>query len=828
MKRALFFIILSLAICKTINAQIQDVVAFSYDNLSFDTIGEFTRVSLFECGTIDSIGHPELPRFEVKYVIPLDKQVSGVFVTDSIVQFLQGNYKLYPKQPDIPIGDTISSFVYLDSLVYRSYQPYFKNTIEYVGKFNEFGYQVALFYIYPLNYIPSQHQLQFCSSLSFTIQLSNCNSDFQRPKMESRRMFELTKKLVTAQIRNVSDFNNTYGGPMRIIETNEKVSMSNALLQNDLEVLPEYIVITNDRDINGNNIESYDSQTMTDIFQAFADWKTQKGAPTVVVTIDDICANYIGNDIQNKIHNFLTDVYQEYGTMYVLFGGDVNIVPERITDTIVIHSAQNENRYVFPTDLYYTAIETSWDSNGNGNYGEYPPIDGDSTDNTSEFFHGRAPINNCIEASTFIEKCMTYEKMIGIENRSYVDNVTMMIGALGTSISDYQNYVRNQPDAYLGLWRRPTSNNIPKVSGIIQDNIVRWRLFEDYYQFDQNLPQISYHSIGWENHSMNLCHQNVVASLGDHFPISLQNEIPHIVLHLDHSSYLAMGTSSIHRNETIDRIDVDGFSNRPYYQIIMTLGCSPGEYHKDCIAEHFLNNPNGGTVAIFASSSSSSKEKETPFFSAFVSSLYDYENLLGNTTNAFLYNTGIIHQNYLMHVAGDEWIVFIKRKNHLFGDPELPIWTREPIDLIVSATPSTFTNQDNQFTVSVSGMAYSEYSTNDVDVCVMKDNEVYQRQHYDGTAHSHNFVFEEVNPETAGELKVTVTGHNYIPYETTVPVTITGKNVYIVEQNVMDESGNCDGKLDAGETVNFKIALQNNGTVNLTNVTAILSCEFLD
>lgn len=132
MKRALFFIILSLAICKTINAQIQDVVAFSYDNLSFDTIGEFTRVSLFECGTIDSIGHPELPRFEVKYVIPLDKQVSGVFVTDSIVQFLQGNYKLYPKQPDIPIGDTISSFVYLDSLVYRSYQPYFKNTIEYV------------------------------------------------------------------------------------------------------------------------------------------------------------------------------------------------------------------------------------------------------------------------------------------------------------------------------------------------------------------------------------------------------------------------------------------------------------------------------------------------------------------------------------------------------------------------------------------------------------------------------------------------------------------------------------------------------------------------
>ncbi|WP_373826652.1 C25 family cysteine peptidase [Bacteroides heparinolyticus] len=69
---------------------------------------------------------------------------------------------------------------------------------------------------------------------------------------------------------------------------------------------------------------------MVDVFQELADWKTQKGIPTKVVTIEDISANYAGNDTQERIHNFLADVYDNYGTLYVLFGGDVNVVPARM------------------------------------------------------------------------------------------------------------------------------------------------------------------------------------------------------------------------------------------------------------------------------------------------------------------------------------------------------------------------------------------------------------------------------------------------------------------------------------------------------------------
>lgn len=34
-----------------------------------------------------------------------------------------------------------------------------------------------------------------------------------------------------------------------------------------------------------------------------------------------------------------------------------------------------------------------------------------------------------------------------------------------------------------------------------------------------------------------------------------------------------------------------------YSQIVISSGCTPADITKDCIAEHFLNNPNGGAVA---------------------------------------------------------------------------------------------------------------------------------------------------------------------------------------------------------------------------------------
>ncbi|WP_373826651.1 C25 family cysteine peptidase [Bacteroides heparinolyticus] len=461
--------------------------------------------------------------------------------------------------------------------------------------------------------------------------------------------------------------------------------------------------------------------------------------------------------------------------------------------------------FIYPFDLYYVAIDNSWDANKNGVYGESV----DNADDHPDFYYGRAPVETVIEASTFVLKCKEYEILSEINpiERQYVNNIVGMQAYL--SLPGQPHDFRMQKMEKLFDYVNSTNN---LHSGISQNNIVKWRGY-DPYDFVG--------SVNYENYHFNLSKNNALDCFGGIIPTS-NDKRAHIVLHCDHSSYLSLGTSALLSNMTVDRNDILTFSNNPLYQILFTVGCSPGEYDKDCIVERFLNNASAGAVAVCASSQTSIVGEEN-MFASFIKDLYDYEEN-GVMSNSEFFKLGVIHSRAASSYS--TFNVYI-RKNHLFGDPELPIWTREPVDLSVSTTPSIITNQDNELTVNVSGMVYSGLSTNDVDVCVMKDNEIYLREHYDGTSPTHNFVFN-ITPETAGDLKVTVTGHNYIPYETTVPVNITGKNVYISNKTVLDATGNNDGNLDAGESANLSISLKNNGTVNLANVTATLSCEFFD
>ena len=633
-------------------------------------------------------------------------------------------------------------------------------------------------------------------------------------------MYDITENLIYNRIRNKSAFAICDNGPLDIPQgPNTPAHNYISLLNMSNNVDPEYIIITNNYDIYGNLIED-DEHTgvlMTDVFQELADWKTQTGIPAKVVTIDDISTNYYGDDTQEKIHNFLADVYYNYGSLYVLFGGDTNIVPEKMVYC-------NTGDYdLLPTDLYYVAVNSSWNNNKNAIYGE--PEDIDLQYETPQFYYGRASVENISEAITFVEKSYKYENMTNItpDNMNYVNNIVVMSRLI---------YYEREIEKGLGRTLDKYDNSLNFIGqsnyGITQNNIEKWRLYIEDFDFVFDTIMMPNLCIGnsweWINHNSIFSRDPAIACFSSRIPMSsIDNpKYGHFIFHLDHSSYISMGISSEIMHQTINRTDVDGFSNAPFYQIIYAGGCYPGEYHKDCITEHFINNPNGGAVAMFASSSTSSNENR-----GFVHMLKDLYYFVDNNVNTspHLYTLGTLHDNSLSE--GNGTISFKKRKHHLFGDPTIGIWTREPLHLTVTTTPAIISNQQNHLTVSVSGMDYSEYATNDVVVCVMKDNEIYLREKYKGTAHNHDFVFI-VNPETEGELKVTVTGHNYIPYETTVPVTVTGKHIYMSGMTINDVTGNNDNNLDVGETVNFGISLKNNGTINLTNVCATICCEFIN
>lgn len=166
----------------SVSAQINDVITFSINDIEIDTIGNYSKLSMPGCSYTDVIGYPELPRLEVRYVIPTDRIVSDVIVSDSVVQILQGDYLIIPHQPSTRMGDTSAFFVQPDSSVYKSNLPYPRKMVELVEQYYEFGYHIALLYVYPLIYYPQQQTLRFNSSISLSLSLSIMKWLFYNPK----------------------------------------------------------------------------------------------------------------------------------------------------------------------------------------------------------------------------------------------------------------------------------------------------------------------------------------------------------------------------------------------------------------------------------------------------------------------------------------------------------------------------------------------------------------------------------------------------------------------------------------------------------------------
>lgn len=677
---------------------------------------------------------------------------------------------IYPAQPQNPINEPPPAFVEPISSIYSSNTKYPSTVIEIASQQYDKGYHIVTLHIYPLSYIPKDKRLSLFTNIAFILNYENEANPPIKPKSQSEFMYNVVRNQIASMVKNSSDIDQMDGKPQRIVSNSEQLSMINSSASSSDNIKPVYIIITNNTDVNGVSVPKYGTKSMTDIFNELAIWKTKKGVPTIVVTVDEIKEQTTGCDLQEQIHNFLKDIWIESGTTYILFGGDVNIVPVRFI--------AGGHDGLFPSDLYYTAVENDWNANGNNIFGEN---NGDKSDITSEFYFGRAPVENGSEAHTFVSKVLAYEKLSDCPNSSYVNNDMFLVAHISIWEDKFGNIIYDDSDI-------KGTNTI--IDNVTQNGIRKWRLYDRYHLYNGN---------------QELCKNSVVNNLNSGQSFGRF----HFIYHLDHSGYSGMGASSQLKNEKLYRDDMDNLSNNNYWQILYTNGCSPGDFEKDCIIERYLNNPNGGGVAAIASSDPS-YASEKKFLKDFMEQIY--KTIYGNPTN---FNIGAVHNSSLESLGN----TLEKRKNHLFGDPEMPIWTKTPKVLAVSV-PSTVSNLSNTVTVNVSGMTYLN---EEVMVCLYKEGEIYDRQQITVTSTSKTFTFN-IESQTAGTLYVTVTGHNYIPCEKSIQVNISGNNLYVSGNSIMDVNGNSNQQLDAGETANLNITLKNNGTTLISDVDVRLQC----
>ena len=219
-------------------------------------------------------------------------------------------------------------------------------------------------------------------------------------------------------------------------------------------------------------------------------------------------------------------------------------------------------------------------------------------------------------------------------------------------------------------------------------------------------------------------------------------------------------------NESWTTSNVMSLNNGDRTPVVLNICCYNGRISaSDCLSEVWLEKYPGGAVASWASSDPSYTTANHALDKAFYWAFCDNTNHSTPFTPP-MWDIGwaAVYADWHM-VATQGSAGQTNYKMYLWcGDPALELWLGQPADPVVSH-PTQIPTGPQDFTVTVSD---SKAPIEDALVCVYKENEVYE---YGWTDASGQVTFS-INPQTLGTMFVTVTPHNFLPYEGTCEVTV--------------------------------------------------------
>ncbi|MFX1502363.1 MAG: C25 family cysteine peptidase [Promethearchaeota archaeon] len=161
-----------------------------------------------------------------------------------------------------------------------------------------------------------------------------------------------------------------------------------------------------------------DNQNFIDAVKPLMEWKNEKGVKTVILSNFSL---YGGFDNAEKIRNMIKEYYQKHNIRWVLLAGDTenSLIPIRKVYNPDVYRVYNGlktetigGEYEKPTDYYYADLTGSWDSDGDGEWGEAPQDNSYGLDEISwdpEVYVGRLPADNAYELEIMINKTLKYE-----------------------------------------------------------------------------------------------------------------------------------------------------------------------------------------------------------------------------------------------------------------------------------------------------------------------------------------------------------------------------------------------------------------------------------
>jgi len=457
---AVFILIFALfqGIAYTSTAQ---AITYTYDfsNLQIDTLstllGTFSTISLDECQSTNIPGNPLLPIYVTNIELPIGKTIGSISTYFHLKSKITLANPIIPAQEFTHSDDADTSFSYNLSH-YQQNEFEFDNLIKTDIQYAR-GCPILIVSMRPVNYNPQTDQVYLYDKISITLSFTDAP---------------------------ISPLNREYG-------TTYAGGLCNSSKKYD------YVIIT--------------SESLNNSWQPLIDHRSSfSNLNCTKVTVQDIdaCSDYwnatpLFNDTQAHIREFIKDAYQDWGTDYILLGGDWRdgIPSEQIVPYRLFTDLQETDAYkTMPCDMYYSHLDGNWYDSADGVWGGGP--DTGANDKFAEVYIGRITAYNETMVQNAIDKIIWYDEC---NDTSWLNKASFWGGNLGWTITSkaYMEELRLGTDTY--------------------------RTFTGFEEWNANNPDQQI------NTNERLYHADLGSNYKTYFSNSITNDNFSIVNHLDHS-----------------------------------------------------------------------------------------------------------------------------------------------------------------------------------------------------------------------------------------------------------------------------------------------------
>jgi len=558
-------------------------------------------------------GEPVLPYHEIVLLLPPGESAVSIKITGEDETVIPGSFSLFPGQYARPTNDTVSHAlvrnlaVYQQNAIYPS-QAEGKLITQYLN-----GYAFALSTFTPLRYNPASGKISYYRKMTVSITTAHSASSVTALKNLSSSPGIREKACSFAQ------------NPEMMQQYPVRESPATAY---------QYLVIS--------------PTVFKTEFQPLINMYAAKGISVKVVTTDSISGVMIGNDLQEKIRNFIKGEYQSSSIQYVLLAGNPALVPSRGFYCQVYSGGGYYTETGIPADLYYSGMDGTYDANANLIYGEVA----DTSDLLPDIAVARFTVNDTAGLHRLLHKTIWYQTnpVLGEMNQPLLVGEYLWANPL-TFGGPFMDLLINNQNArgYYTHGIPSASNSIEKLyDTLISPTMTVWQWTKSTLMAKLNQGKSFIHHLGHANESymLRLSFSDII---NENFPL---------VNGVDHN-----------------------------YEIIYTQGCDDGAFDVSyCIAAKAVSIDNFLVAGVFNSRYGWFDEGSSPpegpsehLEREFVSAMYT--DTLPDTHLGEAHRISKVKTAPWVTLPG-EWEPGAQRWCHYdcnaFGDPALQIWTAEP------------------------------------------------------------------------------------------------------------------------------------------------------